>query len=394
MTTLSETPAEIWQYILRCVIHVPIFLDPDGVAVSPVSSMSAYHIYGKKSAWNDEKLYWESERSRNACRRVCRVWDVYLGTIGHRFVRMLDVVHEVVPPTVLNQAIRISLAPYGRGAAQPVMAIVPHKFRWYYDAEQFLSLIPDTHAINVKIMTATYMHFETSHLTRIAARFPNLVTLVNVGLTSGLGVIVQHLPHLRHLYTSSYKRDPQSVTINCPKLETLSFRPENFDIEDFTPEKWSLPSLQTLRILGGDERSNKEAWQRMTTPLLTVIGSNLRALYIAPNYLPASFEEVLKACPKLEYLLVNTSGNSDMNPPASHPLHTIMVPFFSPWMARPTKPVPSWPGWPMVRTIVFDAPWEESRWGKELRRWHERWNNSSIVIEDSHGVKLSDWLKK
>ena len=394
MASLSETPAEIWQYILRCVIHVPIFLDPDGVALSPVSSMSAYHIYGKKSVWNDEKLYWESERARNACRRVCRLWDAYLSSVGHRFVRMLDVVRETVPTAVLNQAMRISLAPYGQGAAQPVMATVPREMRWYYAAEQFLSLIRNTHATRLKIMTATYMHFEISHLTRIAEHFPNLVTLINMGLSSGFWDVVQHLPHLRHLYTSSYKRIPPINPISCPKLETLSFRPENFDDGDFTPQKWSFPSLRTLRILGGDERSDEEAWRRMTAPLLAVVGSNLRALYIAPNYLPSSFEEVFNACPNLEYLLVNSSGNEGTNPPTSHPLHTIMLPFFSPWMARPTKPIPLWPGWPTVRTIVFDAPWEEARWGKELRRWHEGWNNGSVTIEDSRGVKLSDWLKK
>jgi hypothetical protein len=76
MVSLSETPAEIWQYILRCVIHVPIFLDPDGVAVSPISSMSAHHVYSKKSAWNDEKLYWnQSDPEMHA--DECAVFGMY-----------------------------------------------------------------------------------------------------------------------------------------------------------------------------------------------------------------------------------------------------------------------------------------------------------------------------
>jgi hypothetical protein len=307
---------------------------------------------------------------------------------------MLDIVQEVVPSAALNQAVRISLAPYGKGAAPGVLELVPPEAKWYYLAEQFLLLIPNIKSNKTRIMTATYMHFEVSDLTRIAGHFPNLVTLINAGMKSGLSDIVQHLPHLRHLYTCSYERVPQSVTVNCPRLETLSFRPANFEETDFTPEMWSLPSLQTLRVLGGDERPDEEAWRKMTAPLLAVVGSNLRALYIEPNYLPPSFEEVLNMCPKLEYLLVHTSGNKDMTPAISHPLHTIMVPFFSPWMARPTRPTPSWPGWPTVRTIVFDAPWEESRWGVELRKWYRRWNNGSVDIEDSRGVKLSDWLRK
>jgi len=395
MTSLSDTPAEIWQHILIYAIHVPVFLDPDGVARNPISSMSSYHVYNEKSIWNDEKPYWAAEKTRNACRRVCRLWDRHLQqSVGHRFVRVIDIVDGLIPPASLYSAVRISLSPYGQRMAGPTTTPVPPEEEWYNSAEKFLSLIPNIYSAKMQIISALYMTIETDHLAKIASHFPNLVTLINMELNSGLGDVFTHLPHLRHLYTEWYNRVSNSMNMNNPHLETLSFRPVNFNKEDFTPDRWSLPSLRTLRILGGDARPAKQAWQTMTLPLLVVLGLELRALYIAPNYLPSSFEQVLDACPNLEYLTVHKVGDKGMPPPAGPQLHTIMVPFFSPWMARPTKPDPLWPEWPEIRTIVFDTPWKEARWEKELRRWYERWKGGSISIEDSLGVKLSDWLGK
>ncbi|CAG7852888.1 SubName: Full=Uncharacterized protein {ECO:0000313/EMBL:CCA69313.1} [Serendipita indica DSM 11827] len=100
MPTISpseRTPAEIWHYILQFSIFVPIFF-----SIDPAShGIDALHKYG------DDSLYWETERARNALRRVCRSWDAFLNRFARRLVRLVDVEHGHVPISALRNAIRI-----------------------------------------------------------------------------------------------------------------------------------------------------------------------------------------------------------------------------------------------------------------------------------------------
>ncbi|PVG04345.1 hypothetical protein CPB86DRAFT_693331, partial [Serendipita vermifera] len=93
-------PPEICHIILRYSIAVPDFFDPDIADRIP-----PWFIYA--SDWNDSKQYWDAERIRNILQRVCRSWDAYLRKYEHRFIRMDDVVHRLVPVDRLRAAIRI-----------------------------------------------------------------------------------------------------------------------------------------------------------------------------------------------------------------------------------------------------------------------------------------------
>ncbi|PVF93996.1 hypothetical protein CPB86DRAFT_714178, partial [Serendipita vermifera] len=95
-------PPEIWQTILRYSISVPVFLDPDAV-----ERISPWIVNQPDIEWNDERSYWEAERTRNALQRTCRLWDVYLRRYEHRFVRMGDVAHGLGAAQHLKVAVRV-----------------------------------------------------------------------------------------------------------------------------------------------------------------------------------------------------------------------------------------------------------------------------------------------
>ncbi|PVF93214.1 hypothetical protein CPB86DRAFT_715915, partial [Serendipita vermifera] len=104
MSVGSHIPTEIWQTILRYAISVPVFLDPYAA-----ENHSLAITWSPPLDWNIEASYWAAERTRNSLQRVCCSWDDYLRSFEHRYVRMSDVVHDLVPPTCLTNAIRISL---------------------------------------------------------------------------------------------------------------------------------------------------------------------------------------------------------------------------------------------------------------------------------------------
>lgn len=72
----ERASTEIWHHILQEAIHVPIFLDPDPLTLCGVQALASY---------NDERPYWESERTRNVLRRVCSSWNAYLAPMAHRY---------------------------------------------------------------------------------------------------------------------------------------------------------------------------------------------------------------------------------------------------------------------------------------------------------------------
>ncbi|CCA76834.1 hypothetical protein PIIN_10820 [Serendipita indica DSM 11827] len=95
----TRTPLEIWQEILELSIYPPIIFSTDP---------------GRDSLWTikefgDTSIYWETERTRNALRRVKKSWDTYLRRFDHRFVDLADVEHGDVPLDAICRAIRIHI---------------------------------------------------------------------------------------------------------------------------------------------------------------------------------------------------------------------------------------------------------------------------------------------
>ncbi|KIM24531.1 hypothetical protein M408DRAFT_58705, partial [Serendipita vermifera MAFF 305830] len=86
---------EIWQSILKYAISVPLFFD--------IEPMKARGI----DQYLSQYPYWQAERIRNTLRRVCHAWNAFLEPYDHRFIRMDDVLHKLVPLSAIPSAIRI-----------------------------------------------------------------------------------------------------------------------------------------------------------------------------------------------------------------------------------------------------------------------------------------------
>lgn len=96
--SISRTPAEIWMKIISNAIEVPLFFETNPLETHGVNSLHAY---------NDELPYWQSEKTRNSLRRVCKTWNTFLKEFDHRFVRLTDVFHGRVPVKAIPIAIRL-----------------------------------------------------------------------------------------------------------------------------------------------------------------------------------------------------------------------------------------------------------------------------------------------
>jgi hypothetical protein len=113
---VERISVEIWQMILRYAISVPIFFE-----ANPVQACGYQQFI---ESYNNPRLYWRAERSRNVLRRVCASWNAYLKRYDHRYVDLMDVKHGHVPTFALPRAIRIEISSgypdryYGRSKAE------------------------------------------------------------------------------------------------------------------------------------------------------------------------------------------------------------------------------------------------------------------------------------
>jgi hypothetical protein len=99
---VERTSVEIWQMILRYAISVPVFFE-----ANPVETCGYQQFI---ESYNNTRLYWRAERSKNALRRVCASWNAYLKRYDHRYVNLMDVKHGHVPTVALPRAIRIEIS--------------------------------------------------------------------------------------------------------------------------------------------------------------------------------------------------------------------------------------------------------------------------------------------
>ncbi|CAG7851367.1 SubName: Full=Uncharacterized protein {ECO:0000313/EMBL:CCA71276.1} [Serendipita indica DSM 11827] len=99
MPRIVALPVECWDQILQHAIYVPLFFDTNPLENYPASVYYRYH---------DQGPYWESERTRNALRRVCSCWNQILKRFDHRYVEIAHVASGGAPPDALRRAIRIN----------------------------------------------------------------------------------------------------------------------------------------------------------------------------------------------------------------------------------------------------------------------------------------------
>lgn len=98
MFVCSLLPIETWQTILRYAISIPDFLDPAAFE----GALSNFALTDPQCDRNNEAAYWCSERYRNTLQRVCKSWDMYLRSVEHRYVRIVDVWHHKIPTSKMQ----------------------------------------------------------------------------------------------------------------------------------------------------------------------------------------------------------------------------------------------------------------------------------------------------
>ncbi|PVG04348.1 hypothetical protein CPB86DRAFT_810183, partial [Serendipita vermifera] len=74
------------------------FLDPDDL----LDRFPPWVIYNR--GWSDPTTYFQAESTRNILRRVCKSWDEFLRRGAHGYVRMMDVVHGIIPAQYVRSA--------------------------------------------------------------------------------------------------------------------------------------------------------------------------------------------------------------------------------------------------------------------------------------------------
>ncbi|CAG7852877.1 SubName: Full=Uncharacterized protein {ECO:0000313/EMBL:CCA69311.1} [Serendipita indica DSM 11827] len=97
---ISHLPVEIWEIILKLAISVPLFFESDPILAQDLPICPRYY---------NSKMYWGSERTRNALRRVCSSWNQTLKPFAHRFINTEDILHGNVPISALPLARRLLL---------------------------------------------------------------------------------------------------------------------------------------------------------------------------------------------------------------------------------------------------------------------------------------------
>jgi hypothetical protein len=388
MTSINSTPAEIQQKILRYVISVDVVLDPDAIASTDILAMSEYHACSPKSKWNDMRPYWSTERDRNSCRRVCVSWNIYLEEkIGHRYVRMIDIVHGKLSASALRNAIRVSFYIHGRGMlCKFCEGKGPSALR---RAEFLRDTLTDVGETRTQIITSAV----SLDLAILADHMPDTVTITELAGGDDLGDSITRFRQLRHLHVDSPGLYSKTHILDTPNLQSFSFTPRVLMRTDFAQPGWNLRNLRTLSMLPCSIGLAGPPTERVIKPLLRAIGPNLKSLFLPSVYLTYFTAEIWEICPNLENITATKSGSLIEGLPSSHPLHTVIIPCHNEkWslMDVPTSRV--FPESSQIRTVVVDCPWGHKFPETLIRSWADHWMRYSIHVKDIYGVPVQDWI--
>lgn len=227
-------PAEIWQTILRYAIAVPVFFDSD--------ALENWGLADFISRYQDEDAYWEAEKYRNAFRRVCFAWNIYLQQFNHRFIRMNDVLKDHIPISAISQAIRLENYAVPRNGSDYSYAcrilnkaISSSPGPW--SLEILDGAIPEMNEVilqsnrisNLKCILGCDMHT----IGQARALLPTLMLILADGRVTTLS-----MKHLKSSMLTTLRIDEVSLNACCtwdlPSLRHFSFRVDSLTPLDFT----------------------------------------------------------------------------------------------------------------------------------------------------------------
>jgi hypothetical protein len=387
-------PQELLQIILRYAISVPVFLD-----VEAVDTISPLMINYPNIEWNRSKLYWTAERNLNKLRRVCRSWNFYLCQYEHRFVRMFDVAHGVIPAHYLQSAIRISLGGHikaccGKCKIEPFWPCGEEDLH-VYDGYQKLCqrVLHQFRPLKVQIMDFGNSDFYMSELlcSISPSAFLNLVIVqaAYIAELQTVSELISSLPSLRHCFVKCRWGYNDDVSLKSSTLTTLffPFRRSTEPFECFMEGKMYLPALRHLYMTIYGYQGVFGVYDTSWLALLKNVGKELRSLYLPVHghlgiELP---EDIWRLCPKLE--LLHTSMKLGAAPPPDHPLHTLSIPniCFQDGCSLPN----CIPDWPRIRTIRING-----QWARLLDRLRLGCLDPRLRVEDAFGESYSEHISR
>jgi hypothetical protein len=375
---------------------MPDFLDPDGM----VDCFPPWVIEDR--GWYDYSGYYEAERTRNALRRVCRSWNEHLRRYPHRFVRITDVMHQIVPEKYLKTAKRISFDDHHGESCETCL----ERFEEFANDEiiyddacrlilKRLKPLENAQILDLRITSCLsveeYVSVET---------FPNLLRVHTEDVvlqTETIMGIIESFSSFRHMYTRLPWYLDGIFSLRSSTLTTLHLGICISSPTMFTSETLHLPALEHLYIeesyYDGPNGYDEPSW----ISLVRIIGRELRSLWL-PLEPDCTLEEVpgeiWKLCPKLEDLFTFDSPPT-IPPPVGHPIHTLGIPEF---LVRHDRPLEgALPDWPGLRTVRIDSTWHfwTSYSHGSLTSSQMEWLNSRcICLEDSKGESLTNYLAR
>jgi hypothetical protein len=384
-------PTEIWQKILRHAVFIPAFLDPDTVAGIPNRIVCSPSI-----EWNNVQKYKESETTRQTLRQVCQSWRSYLQLFENRYVKMIDIRHEEVPPQALRRAIRISF----RGG-NCTCGICDSRYvgpRRESFEEFCWKIMKEQGPLRAEIFDMSGAQFNIRRMWKIVDDIPNLVTLSAARCSWGTYMtrLINYVPHLRHCLgrgfwgSSEYESGFHSTT-----LQTLHMIIQNSPSQSYlSAEYWDLPNLRNLRLGYYRENEQTHDFYDIVYSLLRVIGRNIVWLDLAftndPPEVPSLFWAV---CPHVEYF--KTSMKLSTPPPENHPTRTLYVPMIH---GRSYDQPPGYsslfPAWSNLRVLMIGDQWSSSRYLVIYPTWVRKCKQHNIRLVDVHDETLDSYPER
>lgn len=333
--------------------------------------------------WNDERPYWVAERHLNVLRRVCKPWRAFLSHYQHRFVRILDLRHELIPTDVLKKAIRVRINCAGCRCLKYCTDFSNNGNRYPFKSGSILEFFKRLDAtVPWEIVTVEGPGFMMRDLFSLSSVLPSLKTLSGIYNVGSISAITNHFPNIRHVFTGDYwgNEDIRSTT-----LTSLSFS-QRTDIPDAMARRLHIPNLQHLHVF----------LENLVEPfgsLLKVFGRQLRSLSCHQEYIAILPNDIWELCPNLEQIYIDIPPSP---PPPNHPIRTAITngPSYFNDEARNAIIFPRWPT--LHRIVLHSCVWAQLR--REipysLKSWAQECQKLDIRLEDMNGVLLEDFMKR
>ncbi|PVG04343.1 hypothetical protein CPB86DRAFT_213214 [Serendipita vermifera] len=384
-------PSEIWYIILQYSISVPDFFD-----THVTDRIPPWFIH--QSYWTDSKQYWDAERTRNNLQRVCSSWDCFLRKFAHRFVRMADVVHRLVPVDHLRSAIRISFGDHQYLCCRKchqyygeTLRTLDHKF-----PKLCVQIIHQIQPLKTEMLDLVGHSSGCGASMILPSAFPNLVAVQvmrSVTPTTEDIQLIEVFPSLRHSFSKCQWVPSTMGPLKSPLLTTLtlSLRIPEPSLHMLTYDDLYLPALKHLHIeiyiLDELREYDEPSWLPLVRlPLVRLIGKELRTLRVSSERgfsgdIPG---EIWSICPKVEHLHLD-GQRTTIPPPAAHPVHILSIPYWDILLGYPLHEyVPDWPG---LRTVRMDYEWDIPLDSCQLERLDSR-----LRLEDAMGESYEEFI--